>query len=104
MSGPRYVARSAAIAARGLGDEMMVMSAADSTLFTLNEVARVIWEAADGVTPLEEIVRHQVCTRYEVAEEQALQDAEELVAGLAEHGLLLVSEQPLAAPGSKGGA
>ena len=53
MSGKLYVARSTAIAARSLGDETMVMSAADSTLFTLNEVATMIWQAADGATPLE---------------------------------------------------
>ena len=74
---------------------MMVMSAADSTLYTLNEVAMVIWEAADGVTPLDEIVRTKVCARYQVAEEQALKDAEELVEGLAAQGLLQVSDQPL---------
>lgn len=95
MSGKRYVARSRAIAARALGDEMMVMSAADSTLFTLNEVAMVIWEAADGVTPLDEIVRTKVCAQYQVAEDEALKDAEELVEGLAAQGLLLVSDQPL---------
>jgi hypothetical protein len=95
VSGRRYVARSRAIAARALGDEMMVMSAADSTLFTLNEVAMVIWEAADGVTPLDEIVRNKVCAQYQVAEDEALKDAEELVEGLAAHGLLQVSDQPL---------
>jgi len=105
MSAQRYVARSPAIAARALGDEMMVMSAADSTLFTLNQVAMVIWEAADGATPLEAIVRDKVCAQFEVAEDEALKDAEELVEGLAAHGLLLVSEQPLAGPGGpKGGA
>ena len=95
MSGKRYVARSRAIAARALGDEMMVMSAADSTLYTLNEVAMVIWEAADGVTPLDEIVRTKVCAQYQVAEDEALKDAEELVDGLAAQGLLQVSDQPL---------
>ena len=43
-----YIARSTAIAARILGGEMMIMSALDSTFFTLNEVATVIWQAADG--------------------------------------------------------
>ena len=33
------MARSKEIAARMLGDEMMIMSGRDSTLFTLNEVA-----------------------------------------------------------------
>jgi hypothetical protein len=95
MSGKLYVARSTAIAARSLGDETMVMSAADSTLFTLNEVATMIWQAADGATPLEEIVANKVCAEYDVTLEAALKDAEGLVAELAEHGLLLLSDQPI---------
>ena len=54
--GAKYIARSSAIASRMLGGEMMIMSAADSTFFTLNPVASVIWQAADGRTPLSEIV------------------------------------------------
>lgn len=100
MTKNRYVARSKAIAARALGDETMVMSARNSTLFTLDEVASVIWAAADGVTPLHEIVQRQVCSRFDVAPDVALQDAEALVANLAEHGIMLVSEQPLEIPGS----
>ncbi len=68
----RYVARSREIAARRLGEEIVVMSARDSTLFSLNEVAAVIWEAADGVTPLADIVERVVCSAYEVDAAQAL--------------------------------
>jgi len=95
MNNKRYVARSTAIAARVLGDETMVMSAANSTLFTLDEVATVIWESADGATSLEEIVANRICTQYDVTPEVALNDAENLVAGLAEHGLLVFSDQPI---------
>ena len=79
MNDKLYVARSTAIAARALGDETMVMSAANSTLFTLDEIATVIWEAADGATPLEEIVTKKICAQYDVAPEVALKDAEALV-------------------------
>ncbi len=71
------------------------MSARDSTLFSLNEVAAVIWEAADGVTPLSDIVERVVCSAYEVDAAQALADAEQLVDDLAGHGILLVSDQPI---------
>ena len=54
-----YIARSSAIAARALAGEMMVMNSADSTFFTLNEVATVIFQAADGHTPLRQIVRER---------------------------------------------
>ena len=100
MKNYRYVARSTAIAARALGDETMVMSATNSTLFTLNEVASVIWEAADGVTPLEQIVANKVCTQYDITPEVALKNAEALVEGLAEYGILLLSNEPLAQTGT----
>ncbi len=99
MSGKRYVARSSEIAARLLGDEMIIMSARDSTLFTLNEVATVIWEAADGSTSLDEIVADRICTRFEVAPDVALRDAEKLAEELAGHGILLLSDRPFGQPG-----
>jgi hypothetical protein len=91
----KYIARSSAIAARKLGDEMIVMSALDSTLFTLNEVATVIWQAADGRTPLSDIVSGTVCREFDVEPELAYRDAEALVDDLAGHGILLVSEEPI---------
>jgi len=90
----RYITRSTAIAARMLGGEMMVMSAVDSTFFTLNEVATVIWQAADGQTPLSEIVERVVCTQFDVEPTMARSDAEQFVEELSKHGILLVSEHP----------
>jgi len=90
-----YVARSTMVAARMLGDEMVIMSGKDSTLFTLNPVATVIWNAADGRTTLEEIVEQKVCQEFEVERATAMQDAESFVSELSEHGILLVSESPI---------
>ena len=96
MNDKRYVSRTTAIAARVLGNETMVMSAANSTLFTLDEVATVIWEAADGATTLEEIVTKKICTQFDVSPKVALRDAELFVGRLAEHGLVLCSDRPIA--------
>lgn len=93
-----YVARSSAIAARMLDDEMMIMSAVDSTFFTLNQVATVIWQAADGQTPLAEIVEKKVCPQFDVDPEIAQRDAEQFVAALSQHGILLVSAHPIDRP------
>jgi hypothetical protein len=90
----KYIARSSQIAARMLGGEMMVMSAVDSTFFTLNEVATAIWQAADGRTPLAEIVASTVCDEFEVDLETARRDAEQFVDELSHHGILLVSDHP----------
>jgi hypothetical protein len=94
MNSKQYVARSSEIAARRLGDEMMIMSARDSTLFTLNPVATAIWEGADGSTPLDKIVERKVCTAFEVEPGVALRDAEALAEKLAGHGILLLSDAP----------
>jgi hypothetical protein len=90
-----YIAKNKEVAARMLGEEMMIMSARDSTLFSLNATASAIWQAADGVTPLTEIVHQHVCTAFEVDPAVALPDAEELVQGLAKHGILKISNVPI---------
>jgi hypothetical protein len=90
-----YVARNLKVAARSLDGEMMIMSGHDSTLFTLNKTATIIWQAADGLTPLDEIVQRKICPEFEVEPAQALQDAETLARELASHGILDVSEDPI---------
>jgi hypothetical protein len=92
----KYIARRSEIAARMLGGEMMVMSTTDSTFFTLNEVATVIWQAADGCTPLSEIVSRKICPAFDVTEERAQSGADRFVDELSQHGILLVSDRPLA--------
>jgi hypothetical protein len=78
-----------------VGGEMMIMSAVDSTFFTLNEVGTVIWQAADGQTPLSEIVAAKICAEFDVTPSDAQQDAEQFVTGLAQHGILRLSDQPI---------
>jgi len=90
-----YIARSRKIAARLLDGEMMIMSARDARLFNLNPVGTMIWQAADGATTLDEIISQKICVEYEVEPGQALQDAEAFVRELAEHGILLLSDQPI---------
>jgi hypothetical protein len=91
----KYVAKSTSVASRLLGDETIVMSTLDSTLFSLNPTASVIWEAADGTMPLSRIIQEKVCTQFDVTPEQAIADAEELITALAEHGILVVSDRQI---------
>jgi hypothetical protein len=95
MNKKLYVSRSPRIAARRLGEEMLVMSGQGSTLFTLNTTATILWQAADGATPLDEIVERRICSEFEVQPEEALRDAESLAEDLAKHGILLISEEPI---------
>ena len=97
-----YVARSPRVAARSLGEEMMIMSGRDSTLFTLNRTASILWQAADGTTPLEEIVQQKICSEFEVDLAEAVQDAETLARELAGHQILQISERPIPQPSASG--
>ena len=98
----KYIVRSKAIAARTLGDETIIMSATDSTLFNLSEVGTVIWQAADGRTPLTEIVTTKICEEFDVAPETAYNDALAFVEELAQHGILHVLDQPMPEKGRAG--
>lgn len=95
-----YVARNPRVAARSLDGEMMIMSGRDSTLFTLNRTATILWQAADGATPLDEIVERQICPEFEVERAEALRDAETLARELASHDILQISEEPILQPSS----
>jgi hypothetical protein len=90
-----YLARSTAIAARAFGDETIIMSAVDSTIFMLNPTGTAIWMAADGNTPLSSIVEERVCAEFNVSVKQASADARDFVDALVEHGLLVTSDQPI---------
>jgi hypothetical protein len=82
-------------ASRELGGEMIVIFARDSRLFTLNEVGASIWKAADGRTPLEEIVEAVVCSEFEVASGVAAADVETFVQDLVQQGILIQSDAPV---------
>ena len=90
-----YVARNPRVAARSLDGEMMIMSGRDSTLFTLNKTATILWQSADGTTPLDQIVEQRICSEFEVGTAEALQDAETLARELASHEILQISEEPI---------
>jgi len=93
----KFISRSDKVAARMLGDEMMVMSVVDSTLFSLNETASLIWNAADGATPLSEIVEREIVAKFDVSAADAYRDALALAEELARHGILRIADRPRAA-------
>lgn len=98
----KYIARSSAVASCVLDGEIVIVSALDSTLFSLSEVATIIWQAADGGTPPTEIVQRRVCAEFDITPEAAYRDAEAFVEDLAHHGILRVSNQPISDDECKG--
>lgn len=90
-----YLTQSTDIASRTLGDDTIIMSTVDSTLFMLNSVGTTIWNAADGVTPLSRIIEERVCTEFDITRERAAEDANEFVKELVDHGILSLSDSPV---------
>lgn len=89
-----FVIRADKVAARNVGGEMVILSATDSSLFVLNEIGTLVWEAADGRTSIEAIAE-TVCGQYEVAPETVLRDIEEFVQALTAAGVISTSDHPL---------
>jgi hypothetical protein len=90
-----YLTQSPDIAARTLGDDTVIMSTIDSTVFMLNSVGTAIWKSADGTTPLSTIIHESVCSQFDVTDEQAFADAKEFIDKLVGHGILSISESPV---------
>ncbi|HEY6394228.1 MAG TPA: PqqD family protein [Candidatus Binataceae bacterium] len=92
----KYIRPSRNIAARMLDREMIVMSVRDSRVFSLNATASLIWNAADGSTPLSQIVAHKVVPEFEVDADIAYRDALALIEELAKEGILRIADRPMA--------
>jgi hypothetical protein len=93
----RYLTRHGGAAWRVYDEEAVIISPDDSLLNTLNAVGTLIWEAADGRTPLSAIVA-RICEEFDVPPERAERDAAAFIETLSQRGLLTVSESPQEAP------
>jgi Coenzyme PQQ synthesis protein D (PqqD) len=93
----QYPARNSRVAWRVYDGEAVILVAEDSTLNTLNPVGTVVWEAADGRTPVSAIV-DRVCDEFDVDLAQAERDVAGFIEKLQRRGLLNVAASPHAVP------
>jgi hypothetical protein len=89
----RYPVQNPQAAWRVYDGEAVIVSPEDSTLHTLNEVGTLVWEAADGRTPLAAIVA-RVCAQYDVDARAAERDVDAFVERLREQRLITVLDAP----------
>ena len=89
----RYVGRNPQTAWRVYDGEAVILLAQDSTLNTLNSVGTLIWEVADGKTPMSDIVA-RICEEFDVEPIEARRDAAAFIGELSRRGLVTVSETP----------
>jgi hypothetical protein len=83
----RYPAKNPEMAWRVYDGQAVILCPDDSTLNTLNAVGTLIWEAADGQTPLSVIVS-RICVEFEVEPARAEKDVAAFVDQLCRRGLL----------------
>ena len=89
----QYPARSSRVAWRVYDGEAVILLAEDSTLNSLNAVGTLVWEAADGQTPMSAIVG-RVCAEFDVEPAEAERDVRAFVDRLCQRGLLSVAVSP----------
>jgi hypothetical protein len=92
-----YPTQSSRTAWRVYDGEAVLLCPDDSTLNTLNPVGTLIWESADGKTPVSAIVT-KICGEFDVEPERAVRDTLAFIAKLRERGLVTVSETTQQAP------
>ena len=90
-----YIARGNRLAARSLASETVILKPDDSGLYVLNELGTVLWDAADGTTPLATIVERVICPQFVVDAATALRDATEFVESLRDHKIFNLSDGPM---------
>ena len=87
----RYLIQSPQTAWRIYDGEAVVICPDDSTLNTMNAVGTLIWEAADGKTPVS-VIGSRISEEFDVEPEQAERDLAAFIEKLCQRGLLMVSE------------
>lgn len=87
----RYLTQNPQTAWRVYDGEAVVICPDDSTLNTLNAVGTLIWQAADGKTPVSAIVA-RISEEFDVEPAQAERDSTVFIEKLCQRGLLMVSE------------
>ena len=89
----RYLSQNPKAAWRVYDGEAVIVSPEDSTLHTLNEIGTLVWEAADGATPLTAIVA-RICERYDTDALDAERDVDAFIERLQQQGLVTVLDAP----------
>ena len=92
-----YPTQSSRTAWRVYDGEAVLLCPDDSTLNTLNAVGTLIWELADGKTPVSTIVA-RICEDFDVDPERAERDTMAFIEKLRERGLVTVSASVQQAP------
>jgi coenzyme PQQ synthesis protein D (PqqD) len=92
-----YISQNPHAAWRVYDGEAVILCADDSSLNTLNAVGTLIWEAADGRTPLSEIVA-KICDQFDVDPAQAERDSAAFIDDLCRRRLLSLSAMPKTEP------
>jgi coenzyme PQQ synthesis protein D (PqqD) len=92
----RFLMQNAQTAWRVYDGEAVIIGP-DSTLNTLNPVGTLIWQAADGKTPLSAIVT-RICAEFEVEPVRAQRDSAAFVEQLCQRGLLTLLDSPHEGP------
>lgn len=82
--------RAADVAFRAVGDEMLLVSAGQGRVLSVNTLGAFVWELVDGEKSVSDIVT-AVTEGFEVAEDVARHDVEAFLEDLENRGFLVAA-------------
>ena len=88
-----YPKKSEDIAWRIVDGQAVLVQPVESEVTILNEVGSSVWALIDGRRDVNRIV-NGICRDYEISEEEAKRDIEELIRNLTAKRLTVISEEP----------
>jgi len=90
----QYVCRSESTVYRIINGVAIVVAAPEGKLRTLNKVGTLIWQQADGRHALVDII-DLISQEFDVAYDQAVNDAESFVQELVDKNMLELTDSPV---------
>jgi len=93
----KYYTKDTDLVTRYVADETIIVPVRNNvgdldSIYTLNEVATMIWHLIDGRKSVSEIVE-EICKVYDVRREEAEEDTLEFIISLKEAGLLRLNNE-----------
>lgn len=87
MTGDAVIFKKEGVIYRNVDNQAVIVDLESSYYCNLNEIGTIIWEQIDGQKTLSDIAGY-ICDKFEIPEEQALEDVREFLDDIRKKGLI----------------
>jgi Coenzyme PQQ synthesis protein D (PqqD) len=91
MTGDTAIQKKERVISQNVDDQAVIVDLESSHFFNLNKIGTIIWEQIDGQKSLTDIAGY-ICGKFEIPEEQALEDVRDFLADMQKKGLVIYDD------------